>query len=108
MEVSSEAADAAKDTTEDVKEARKRRAESAKDTSAKGLGSSESDITKKIDSDVFSTNEFLDTDESREDAAHKGEQIFYDCDEKINAAVFPGLQGGLHNHTITGLAVALK
>jgi F-type H+-transporting ATPase subunit delta len=35
-----------------------------KDTGAKGLGSSESDITKKIDSDVFNTNEFLD-------AAHK-------------------------------------
>jgi glycine hydroxymethyltransferase len=38
----------------------------------------------------------------------KGEQIFYDYDDKINAAVFPGLQGGPHNHTITGLAVALK
>jgi glycine/serine hydroxymethyltransferase len=35
-------------------------------------------------------------------------QIFYDYDDKINAAVFPGLQGGPHNHTITGLAVALK
>lgn len=32
----------------------------------------------------------------------------YDYEEKINAAVFPGLQGGPHNHTITGLAVALK
>ncbi|KAJ0981746.1 hypothetical protein J5N97_010001 [Dioscorea zingiberensis] len=29
-------------------------------------------------------------------------------EDKINAAVFPGLQGGPHNHTITGLAVALK
>ncbi|KAK8709959.1 hypothetical protein V6N13_145306 [Hibiscus sabdariffa] len=28
--------------------------------------------------------------------------------DKINQAVFPGLQGGPHNHTITGLAVALK
>ena len=28
--------------------------------------------------------------------------------EKINSAVFPGLQGGPHNHTITALAVALK
>jgi glycine hydroxymethyltransferase len=35
-------------------------------------------------------------------------QIVYDYEEKINAAVFPGLQGGPHNHTITGLAVALK
>lgn len=32
----------------------------------------------------------------------------YDFEEKINMAVFPGLQGGPHNHTITGLAVALK
>lgn len=32
----------------------------------------------------------------------------YDYEEKINMAVFPGLQGGPHNHTITGLAVALK
>lgn len=38
----------------------------------------------------------------------KGEQIFYDYEDKINASVFPGLQGGPHNHTITGLAVALK
>jgi len=29
-------------------------------------------------------------------------------EEKINAAVFPGLQGGPHNQTITALAVALK
>ena len=32
----------------------------------------------------------------------------YDFVDKINAAVFPGLQGGPHNHTISGLAVALK
>ena len=35
-------------------------------------------------------------------------QIFYDYEDKINASVFPGLQGGPHNHTITALAVALK
>jgi hypothetical protein len=34
--------------------------------------------------------------------------VFYDYEDKINQAVFPGLQGGPHNHTITGLAVALK
>ena len=39
---------------------------------------------------------------------HPVGQIFYDYEDKINAAVFPGLQGGPHNHTITGLAVALK
>ena len=32
----------------------------------------------------------------------------YDLEERINAAVFPGHQGGPHNHTITALAVALK
>jgi glycine/serine hydroxymethyltransferase len=32
----------------------------------------------------------------------------YDIEEKINFAVFPGLQGGPHNHTISGLACALK
>lgn len=34
--------------------------------------------------------------------------MLYDFEDKINAAVFPGLQGGPHNHTIAGLAVALK
>lgn len=35
-------------------------------------------------------------------------KVLYDFEDKINQAVFPGLQGGPHNHTITGLAVALK
>lgn len=36
--------------------------------------------------------------------------IFYrkDLEERINQSVFPGLQGGPHNHTISGIAVALK
>eukprot|EP00928_Gymnodinium_smaydae_P094716 TRINITY_DN799_c0_g1_i2.p1 TRINITY_DN799_c0_g1~~TRINITY_DN799_c0_g1_i2.p1 ORF type:complete len:491 (-),score=132.41 TRINITY_DN799_c0_g1_i2:269-1741(-) len=38
----------------------------------------------------------------------KGNAIMYDFEEKINAAVFPGLQGGPHNQSITALAVALK
>jgi glycine hydroxymethyltransferase len=38
----------------------------------------------------------------------KGNEIKYDFADKINSAVFPGLQGGPHNHTITALAVALK
>eukprot|EP00930_Biecheleria_cincta_P052283 TRINITY_DN3753_c0_g2_i1.p1 TRINITY_DN3753_c0_g2~~TRINITY_DN3753_c0_g2_i1.p1 ORF type:complete len:496 (+),score=107.70 TRINITY_DN3753_c0_g2_i1:85-1572(+) len=38
----------------------------------------------------------------------KGNPIMYDFEEKINAAVFPGLQGGPHNQSITALAVALK
>ena len=32
----------------------------------------------------------------------------YNLERRINDAVFPGLQGGPHNHTISGLAVALK
>ena len=43
----------------------------------------------------------------------RGAMIFYrksveGLEEKINAAVFPGHQGGPHNHTISALAVALK
>ena len=36
-----------------------------------------------------------------------GEKVMFDLEEKINASVFPGHQGGPHNHTITALAVAL-
>lgn len=38
----------------------------------------------------------------------KGKETMYDLEDKINQAVFPGHQGGPHNHTITALAVALK
>ncbi|KAI9859018.1 MAG: glycine hydroxymethyltransferase shm1 [Trichoglossum hirsutum] len=34
-------------------------------------------------------------------------QELYNLEEPINASVFPGHQGGPHNHTITALAVAL-
>ncbi|RAO71187.1 uncharacterized protein BHQ10_007199 [Talaromyces amestolkiae] len=37
----------------------------------------------------------------------KGNQELYDLENPINASVFPGHQGGPHNHTITALAVAL-
>ncbi|KAI1108377.1 glycine hydroxymethyltransferase [Nemania sp. NC0429] len=37
-----------------------------------------------------------------------GKEIKYDLGEKINFSVFPGHQGGPHNHTITALTVALK
>lgn len=38
----------------------------------------------------------------------KGENVMYNLENPINSAVFPGLQGGPHNHTIAALAVALK
>lgn len=38
----------------------------------------------------------------------KGETVMYDLENPINFAVFPGLQGGPHNHTIAALATALK
>jgi glycine hydroxymethyltransferase len=38
----------------------------------------------------------------------KGNPIIYDLEGPINFSVFPGLQGGPHNHTISGLACALK
>jgi glycine hydroxymethyltransferase len=34
--------------------------------------------------------------------------VKYDLEDKINFSVFPGFQGGPHNHTITALATALK
>ncbi|KAJ5156030.1 Pyridoxal phosphate-dependent transferase major region subdomain 2 [Penicillium capsulatum] len=37
-----------------------------------------------------------------------GKEIMYDLEGPINFSVFPGHQGGPHNHTITALAVALK
>merc|ERR1711967_135053 len=38
----------------------------------------------------------------------KGKEIMYNLEGPINASVFPGHQGGPHNHTITALATALK
>jgi len=38
----------------------------------------------------------------------KGNEIMYDLEGPINQSVFPGLQGGPHNHTISALATALK
>lgn len=38
----------------------------------------------------------------------KGKEVLYDLDKRINFSVFPGHQGGPHNHTISALAVALK
>lgn len=38
----------------------------------------------------------------------KGDKVMYSLEDSINASVFPGHQGGPHNHTISALAVALK
>ncbi|KAJ2803629.1 Serine hydroxymethyltransferase, cytosolic [Coemansia helicoidea] len=38
----------------------------------------------------------------------KGVEVMYDLEKPINQSVFPGHQGGPHNHTIAALAVALK
>ncbi|KAI9021469.1 serine hydroxymethyltransferase-domain-containing protein [Phycomyces nitens] len=38
----------------------------------------------------------------------KGKETFYDLENPINQSVFPGHQGGPHNHTISALSVALK
>ncbi|KAL2274711.1 hypothetical protein FJTKL_02995 [Diaporthe vaccinii] len=37
-----------------------------------------------------------------------GKEELYNLEDPINFSVFPGHQGGPHNHTITALAVALK
>jgi len=37
----------------------------------------------------------------------KGNEELYDLEKPINASVFPGHQGGPHNHTISAIAVAL-
>ncbi|KAB5526403.1 serine hydroxymethyltransferase [Coniochaeta sp. 2T2.1] len=40
--------------------------------------------------------------------AKTGKETLYDLENPINFSVFPGHQGGPHNHTITALSVALK
>ncbi|XP_011643016.1 serine hydroxymethyltransferase, cytosolic isoform X1 [Pogonomyrmex barbatus] len=37
-----------------------------------------------------------------------GTNIMYDIENKINQAVFPGLQGGPHNHAIAAIATTMK
>ncbi|KAL9624974.1 MAG: hypothetical protein Q9160_000703 [Pyrenula sp. 1 TL-2023] len=44
----------------------------------------------------------------RKTDAKTGKETLYDLEGPINFSVFPGHQGGPHNHTITALAVALK
>lgn len=44
----------------------------------------------------------------RKSATKTKPEELYNLEEPINSSVFPGHQGGPHNHTITALAVALK
>lgn len=44
----------------------------------------------------------------RKPATKTKPEELYNLEEPINSSVFPGHQGGPHNHTITALAVALK
>ena len=44
----------------------------------------------------------------RKSDAKTGKETLYDLEGPINFSVFPGHQGGPHNHTICALAVALK
>ena len=37
-----------------------------------------------------------------------GEKVMYDLENKINQAVFPGLQGGPHNNAISAIATAMR
>ncbi len=37
-----------------------------------------------------------------------GKDIMYDLEEKIDASVFPFLQGGPHQHTVAAVAVTVQ
>jgi len=44
----------------------------------------------------------------RKQGINGGSDVMYDLEKPIDQALFPGLQGGPHNHAIAGVGVALK
>ncbi|KAL8156880.1 hypothetical protein AgCh_001835 [Apium graveolens] len=57
---------------------------------------------------IFAQRDKISNITSQINVVSLARQVMYDFEEKINMAVFPGLQGGSHNHTITGLEFELK
>ena len=67
-------------------------------------------VAANIVDDPFLYSDVVTTTTHKSLRGPRGGMIFYrkEHEAAINSAVFPGLQGGPHNHTIGALAVALK
>ena len=67
-------------------------------------------VAANIVDDPFPYSDIVTTTTHKSLRGPRGGMIFYkkEHEQAINSAVFPGLQGGPHNHTIGALAVALK
>ena len=67
-------------------------------------------VAAKLADDPFEYSDIVTTTTHKSLRGPRGGMIFYkkEYEQAINSAVFPGLQGGPHNHSIGALAVALK
>lgn len=67
-------------------------------------------VSAKVIPSPFDTADIVTTTTHKSLRGPRGAMIFYkkEYETPINFAVFPGLQGGPHNHTIAALATALK
>jgi|TARA_B100001142_G_scaffold66157_1_gene65842 glycine hydroxymethyltransferase len=67
-------------------------------------------VAAELVDDPFPYSDIVTTTTHKSLRGPRGGMIFYkkEFEQQINSAVFPGLQGGPHNHTIGALAVALK
>jgi glycine hydroxymethyltransferase len=67
-------------------------------------------VAANLVDDPFPYSDIVTTTTHKSLRGPRGGMIFYkkEFEQQINSAVFPGLQGGPHNHTIGALAVALK